>query len=243
MKVKDFEVAGFGVWKGLEVEQVSEGLTVFCGYNEAGKTTLISLLSGDLTPDKGTISFAQKDITKESVEQRAKQGLARSFQITSIILPMTLLENVMLSARGRERHAYQFWKPASQNKDIEEQAITVLQQVGLWDQRYKPASDISHGEQRQLELAMALAMQPRLLLLDEPMAGMGHAESEKITGLLGTISQDKAILLIEHDMDAVFQLADTISVLVSGSVIASDEPANIRSDPQVQSAYLGGNSC
>ncbi|NKB76605.1 MAG: ATP-binding cassette domain-containing protein [Gammaproteobacteria bacterium] len=212
------------------------------GPNGAGKTTLISLLSGGLRPDDGSIFFLDRDITKESTDRRAKQGLARSFQITSIILPMTILENVMLSAQGRRKHAYQFWHPANENMGIKEQAISVIEQVGLLDKMEKLASEISHGEQRQLELAMALAMQPKLLLLDEPMAGMGHSESEKITKLLNVISQDKAILLIEHDMDAVFQLANTISVLVNGSIIASDKPSNIRTNPQVQTAYLGGPS-
>lgn len=209
------------------------------GPNGAGKTTLISLLSGSLESDHGSIHFSGQNITTRSLEQRAKSGLARSFQITSVILPMTVLENVMLPVKGTQKHAYQFWKPFNHDAKVIEQACVIVEQVGLISKINQPAESISHGEQRQLELAMALAMEPKLLLLDEPMAGMGHAESEKITDLLKEIGEEKAILLIEHDMDAVFSLSDTISVLVNGQVIASDKPEHIRTNNQVQTAYLG----
>jgi len=209
------------------------------GPNGAGKTTLISLLSGSLKPDHGDIFFRDENISRLTQAQRAKKGLGRSFQITSVILPMTLLENVLLSVQGTRKHAYPFWHPVESKSQINNRAKDVLYQVGLSDKLDQPAAAVSHGEQRQLELAMVLAMQPELLLLDEPMAGMGRAESEKMTSLLKRIGEQKTILLIEHDMDAVFSLAQTISVLVQGKIIASDTTINIRANPQVQSAYLG----
>ncbi len=209
------------------------------GPNGAGKTTLLSLLSGILKPDQGTIHFRQNNITHLNLPQRAKLGLGRSFQITSVILQMTLIENVMLSVKGRQPHAYQFWYPAEKEVTIRTKAKEILEQVGLSGRMHQSAATVSHGEQRQLELAMVLAMEPSLLLLDEPMAGMGQVESEIMLTLLKQIGTQQTILLIEHDMDTVFSLARTVSVLDQGQIIASDSAEKIRSNKQVQSAYLG----
>ena len=216
-----------------------KGIHAIIGPNGAGKTTLISLLCGALGADQGQVMFDGEDISHYDLPQRARQGLARSFQITSVILPMTLIENLMLAIKGQDKHAFEFWTPLDSDKRIREQAMAMLEQVGLIDQADQPASQVSHGEQRQLELAMTLAMDPKLLLLDEPMAGMGRAESERTTALLKKIGLTTGVLLIEHDMDAVFSLANTISVLVSGEIIASDNPEAIRTNPEVQRAYLG----
>lgn len=209
------------------------------GPNGAGKTTLIAQLSGQLRPSAGRIEFNGEDITHHSTARRARSGLARSFQITSVVMPMTLLENVMLAVQGTGGHSYRFWRPVMQDRNMREQAMKHLVRVGLGDRVHRLAAEVSHGEQRQLEVAMALAMRPRMLLLDEPMAGMGAEESARMVKLLSGLRGDKTILLIEHDMDAVFTLADTLSVLVNGHVIATDTVDNIRSNPEVQKAYLG----
>ena len=152
---------------------------------------------------------------------------------------MTLLENVMLAVQGRSGHSFRFWSPVKQDKRMTETAMAVLSEVGLDDRADRVAANVSHGEQRQLEVAMALAMQPRMLLLDEPMAGMGKEEGMQMVEILKRLQGDKTILLVEHDMDAVFSMADTLSVLVNGHIIATDTVANIRNNPEVQKAYLG----
>jgi len=209
------------------------------GPNGAGKTTLIAQLSGLLKPDSGRIKFENSDITHMSRHRRAHVGLARSFQITSIILPISLLENVMLAVQSVSSHSFRFWSPAIQDSNIHDQAIQALEQVGLIQQAAKIAGEVSHGAQRQLEIAMALALKPKLLLLDEPMAGMGKEESGRMIKLLQSLKGNVTILLIEHDMDAVFSLADTTSVLVSGHIIATGSTADIRNNAEVQKAYLG----
>ena len=209
------------------------------GPNGAGKTTLISQLSGQLRPSAGRIEFAGNDITHHSMARRARSGLARSFQITSVIMPMSLLENVMLAVQGTGGHSFHFWKPVMQDRDMKDRAMESLAKVGLDDRADHPAAEVSHGEQRQLEVAMALAMKPRMLLLDEPMAGMGQEESQRMVRILSGLRGDKTILLIEHDMDAVFTLADRLSVLVNGHIIATDTVDNIRANLEVQRAYLG----
>lgn len=220
--------------------QVESGhIHAIIGPNGAGKTTLLAQLSGQLKPDSGSITFAGEDITHLSMDKRAHRGLARSFQITSIILPMTLLENVKLAVQATQGHSFHFWKPVSEDREMTDQAMQVLSDVGLAGKAGQLASQVSHGEQRQLEVAMALAMQPRLLLLDEPMAGMGKDESGRMIELLGQLKGDKTLLLIEHDMDAVFNLADQLSVLVDGHIIATDTVQAIRDNIDVQKAYLG----
>ncbi len=209
------------------------------GPNGAGKTTLIAQLCGELTPDSGTLTFAGQDMLPLSMAQRARAGLARSFQITSVVMPMTLLENVMLAVQGRSGHSFRFWSPVSRDAELRERALAVLSEIGLDDRADRVAAHVSHGEQRQLEVAMALAMQPRMLLLDEPMAGMGKEESLQMATILKRLQGDKSILLVEHDMDTVFRMADTLSVMVNGHIIATDTVDNIRSNPKVQQAYLG----
>ncbi len=209
------------------------------GPNGAGKTTLIAQISGALKPDAGQIEFNGRDITSLSTPRRAQLGLARSFQVTSVFLPMTILENVMLAVQGTAGHSYRFWRPAHKDPEMLDEGMAYLQQAGLADRARHLAAEMSHGEQRQLEVAMALAMKPRLLLLDEPMAGMGLEESARMIRFLARLREQTTILLIEHDMDAVFTLADTLSVLVHGSVIATDTVQNIRANREVQHAYLG----
>ena len=171
--------------------------------------------------------------------RRAREGLARSFQITSVVMPMTLLENVMLAVQGTSGHSFRFWSPVHRDRGMREIAMASLAEVGLDDRAERVAANVSHGEQRQLEVAMALAMKPRMLLLDEPMAGMGKEEGAMMVEILNRLKGDKTILLVEHDMDAVFSLADRLSVLVDGHIIATDTVENIRGNPEVQKAYLG----
>ncbi len=212
------------------------------GPNGAGKTTLIAQLAGELLPDDGHILFLGRDITRLPPYTRSHLGLARSFQITSIFLHMTLLDNVALAVQAHAGHSYRFWKPARKDHRLVEPALAALDHVGLRERAHILASEVSHGEHRQLEIAMALATNPQLLLLDEPMAGMGPEESARMVEILRGLRGEKTMLLIEHDMDAVFALADRISVLVYGRVIASGEPEAIRTDEAVRRAYLGDAS-
>jgi branched-chain amino acid transport system ATP-binding protein len=209
------------------------------GPNGAGKTTLIAQLSGQLKPDSGDIEFGGHSIINDSIAHRARQGLARSFQITSVVMPMTLLENVMLAVQGCSGHSFRFWSPVARDRDMQAAAMVSLAEVGLEDRAGRIAANVSHGEQRQLEVAMALAMKPRMLLLDEPMAGMGKEEGAMMVDILNRLKGDMTILLVEHDMDAVFSMADRLSVLDNGHVIATDTVENIRSNREVQKAYLG----
>ena len=221
----------------LEVER---GLIhAVIGPNGAGKTTLLSQLSGQVRPDSGEILFDGRSILGDSMARRARAGLARSFQITSVLMPMTLLENVMLAVQGTSGHSFRFWAPVSNDNSLKEAAMASLAQVGLEDRAGRVAGNVSHGEQRQLEVAMALAMKPRMLLLDEPMAGMGKEEGGAMVDILNRLKGDITILLVEHDMDAVFSLADRLSVLVNGRVIATDTVEAIRTNVEVQKAYLG----
>ena len=230
---------GISAVNDVSLKVYDQEIHAIIGPNGAGKTTLISLLCGELLADQGQIFFKNQNVSQKNLAQRSRLGLARSFQITSIILPMTLTENLMLAIKGRDKHAFSFWIPLDSDQRIRDEALTLLEQVDLIDKSDQLAAAVSHGEQRQLELAMALAMKPKLLLLDEPMAGMGRSESEKTTELLRLIGQTTGILLIEHDMDAVFSLAKTISVLVNGQIVASDKPDRIRGNADVQRAYLG----
>ena len=221
----------------LAVEQGK--IHAIIGPNGAGKTTLISQLSGQLKPDSGDIQFGGHSIVNESTASRARRGLARSFQITSVVMPMTLLENVMLAVQGGSGHSFRFWSPVSKDRDMAAAAMCSLAEVGLESRARQVAANVSHGEQRQLEVAMALAMRPRMLLLDEPMAGMGKEEGALMVDILNRLKGEMTILLVEHDMDAVFSMADQLSVLVNGHIIATDSVANIRNNLEVQKAYLG----
>ncbi len=219
---------------------VVEGEThAVIGPNGAGKTTFIAQLAGNLRPDAGTIRFAGEDITHLPAPRRARKGLARSFQITSIYPEFTTLDNVALAVQAHSGHSFRFWSPARRDASLQEPAMQVLQEVGLGERAHVLAANLAHGEQRQLEVAMVLATKPRLLLLDEPMAGMGPDESQRLIELLSALKGKQTIVLVEHDMDAVFRLADRISVLVYGRIIATGTPQEIRANAEVRRAYLG----
>ena len=209
------------------------------GPNGAGKTTLIGQLSGEIVPDAGRIRFEGRDITALPIYRRSALGLARSFQITSLFLDFTVLDNVALAVQAHDGHSFRFWRDAREETRLREPARAALARVGLADRSDVVVANLSHGEHRQLEIAMALATSPRMLLLDEPMAGMGPEESARMVKTLGELKQELTILLIEHDMEAVFALADRISVMVDGRVIASDLPDKIRANAEVRQAYLG----
>ena len=224
---------------GIDFE-VREGEThAVIGPNGAGKTTFISQLAGNLRPDAGTVRFGGADITTLPAPKRARLGLARSFQITSVYPEFSALDNVALAVQANAGHSFRFWKAARGDRALTEPAARVLDEVGLAERKNVLAANLAHGEQRQLEVAMALATDPRLLLLDEPMAGMGIEESQRMIALLSKLKKTKTIILVEHDMDAVFRLADRISVLVYGRVIATDAPERIKANVEVRKAYLG----
>jgi branched-chain amino acid transport system ATP-binding protein len=219
---------------------LTEGeLHAVIGPNGAGKTTLIAQLAGNLRPDGGRILFRGRDITRLGPAARCHLGLARSFQITSVFQDATAEDNVALAVQAHAGHSFRFWRDARRDQALREPARAALAQVGLQNRAEVPAAALSHGEQRQLEIAMALATRPALLLLDEPMAGMGVEESARMVELLRALKRRHTILLIEHDMDAVFALADRITVLVYGRAIATGDPDAIRIDPAVRQAYLG----
>jgi len=209
------------------------------GPNGAGKTTLINQLSGELAPNEGRIVFEGVDITMEPPFRRALAGLARSFQITSVFAEFTALENVMLAVQAVSGHSFSFWRPALADAALTGPAREALQRAGLAEMENTPVSAMAHGVRRQLEIAIALAMRPKLLLLDEPMAGMSHQESTGVVVLLQKLKGTYGILLVEHDMDAVFALADRITVVVYGRPIACGSPDEIRANPEVRLAYLG----
>ncbi|HXZ47184.1 MAG TPA: ABC transporter ATP-binding protein, partial [Pseudolabrys sp.] len=219
---------------------ISDGeLHAIIGPNGAGKTTLIAQLSGQLRPDSGRIYFAGNDITAVPMYARSALGLARSFQITSLFLDLSVLDNVALAVQAHAGHSFHLWRNARREPELRDPARAALARVGLEGRAELPASALSHGEHRQLELAMALASRPRMLLLDEPMAGLGPEESTRMVAMLRDLKKELTILLVEHDMEAVFALADRITVLVYGRLIASGRPDDIRNNPQVRDAYLG----
>lgn len=209
------------------------------GPNGAGKTTLIHQISGALQPDAGTIRFCGDDVTTVPMHQRALRGLVRSYQITSIFKKLSVLDNIALGCQAQDGSSMRFWRAARSETVRYAQAAQVAERVGLAAQLQQTAGALSHGQQRQLELGLALACKPQLLLLDEPMAGMGPDESEAMVHLLQGLRGDTTILLVEHDMDAVFRLADTISVLVFGRVIANGTAQDIKDNAEVKRAYLG----
>jgi branched-chain amino acid transport system ATP-binding protein len=224
---------------GVELEVLEGETHAIIGPNGAGKTTFISQLAGNLRPDSGRIRFAGEDVTALPAAKRARRGLARSFQITSIYPGFTALENVALAVQARSGHSFRFWRPAHEDVSLRQPARELLEEVGLGQRTHILAANLAHGEQRQLEIAMVLATRPRLLLLDEPMAGMGLDESQRMIALLAALKRRQTIVLVEHDMDAVFRLADRISVLVYGRIVATGSPEEIRANEEVRKAYLG----
>ena len=212
------------------------------GPNGAGKSTLINLLSGDLQASAGQVLFEDRDITRLASDRISQLGVARSYQKTNLFLPFTAFENCRLAAQSRLPNSMLFFRRALGREDINEAAHEALTQVGLQARAHAIVSALSHGEQRQVEIAMALATRPRVLLLDEPLAGMGAEESLRIVALLRDLAANHAILLVEHDMDAVFAVARTLTVMVNGRVLESGSPAHIRSSRAVQEAYLGVDS-
>jgi branched-chain amino acid transport system ATP-binding protein len=209
------------------------------GPNGAGKSTLVALLCGEIAPDGGSIRFDGDDITRHAADRRSRLGLARSFQITSLFADFTALDNVALAVQAHSGHSFYFWRDARRDPALREPAVASLAAVGLEARAGTRVDRLSHGEHRQLEIAVALASKPRLLLLDEPMAGLGPDETARMTALLRKLKGTLTVLLIEHDMETVFALADRITVLVYGCVIASGDPAAIRADAAVREAYLG----
>jgi branched-chain amino acid transport system ATP-binding protein len=209
------------------------------GPNGAGKTTLVNQISGLIAPDNGTILFAGADVTALPPEARALRGLARSFQISSILSGFSVLENVALAVQARIGSSLRFFGRAADEAALNSPAMAALEQTGIADRAHIRAGELSHGEKRALELAIALAMQPTLLLLDEPMAGVGREETERQVELLLRLKGQLTMILVEHDMAAVFALADRISVLIRGRVLVTGLPDAVRADPQVVTAYLG----
>ena len=230
---------GITATDNLSMEVVPGELHAIIGPNGAGKTTLISQLTGHLAPNAGTVSLAGRDITHMPAYRRCALGLARSFQITSLLKDFSAIDNVALAAQAHDGHSFRFWGNARKERHLRDNARAALERVGLGKRADIVVSQLSHGEQRELELAVALATKPQLLLLDEPMAGLGVTESARMVALLKELRKEVTIVLVEHDMEAVFALADRITVLVYGRVIACDVPDAIRRHDEVRRAYLG----
>ncbi len=209
------------------------------GPNGAGKTTLVHLLSGALAPDTGRVHFDGADVTARKFHERVALGLARSYQVTSVFRAFSALDNVALAVQARSGSSLRFWTPLATERALFDEARAVLAEIGLAGRDGVPAGHLAHGEQRALEVGLALATRPKVLLLDEPMAGMGPEDSERMIALIDRLKARLTVLLIEHDMDAVFRLADRISVLVNGRVIATGPPDEIRANEEVKRAYLG----
>lgn len=221
------------------LELASGELHAIIGPNGAGKSTLIAQIAGEIFPDEGEIHLQGRDITRVPAWERPRLGLARAFQVSQLYTEFTLLENVGLAIAAREGKAFGMWQPLASDKRLLEPALHYLEQVGLQARAHDPVSELSHGERRQLEIALALAQEASVLLLDEPMAGMGAEESARMTELLHSLKGRYSILLVEHDMDAVFALADRITVLVYGQTVLTGTVEQVRNDPQVRAAYLG----
>ncbi len=223
----------------FEIELRPGELHALIGPNGAGKTTAVNQLAGELRPHGGSIRFAGRDVTRVPAHERARAGLARSFQVSSLFDEFSALENAMLAVQAHQGHSFRFLAPAAQDPRLVEPARELLERTGLADSAGRRAGTLAHGEKRRLELAMVLAGSPRVLLLDEPMSGAGPEAAGEMVSLLRSLKGQAALLLVEHDMDAVFTLADRVTVMVSGRVIACDTVAGIRADEQVQAAYLG----
>lgn len=241
LAVRDL-VKRFGALKatdGVSLDLRPGEIHALIGPNGAGKSTLIHQIAGSIRPDSGSISFLGREVGALGVAERARLGLGRSFQISSLTPAFSALRNVMLAVQSRQGTSVRFFRPVMRDATLIEPAMAALERVGLADRARVPAVELSHGEKRQLEIAIALALDPRAFLLDEPMAGMGPEGSKSLTGFLDRLRAEAPILLVEHDLDAVFALADRISVLVYGKIIATGSVADIRADAEVRRAYLG----
>ena len=230
---------GVAATDGVSLEVRAGEIHALIGPNGAGKTTLIGLICGSLAPDSGEVIFMGKNLTRAPQHARVAQGLARSFQVTSVFPRFTVLENLALAVQARSGSSFSFWKPVASDGVILEEARALAIQIELETKQDAMASTLAHGEQRALEVGLALATRARLLLLDEPTAGMGPEDSRRMIALIERVAERVAVLLVEHDMDAVFRLADRISVLVNGGLIASGAPEAIKADRAVRVAYLG----
>ena len=232
----------FGALKATEdvsLDLRANEIHALIGPNGAGKSTLIHQIAGTLAPDSGTVRFLGRDITALGAAGRARLGLGRSFQVSSVVPEFSALRNVMLAVQARQGSSFRFFRPVMRDPSLTGPAIAALERVGLAARAKIPAAELSHGERRQLEIAIALALGSKAFLLDEPMAGMGPEGSRALTAFLGRLREEAPILLVEHDMDAVFALADRVSVLVYGRIVASGTVDEIRADRQVRRAYLG----
>ena len=225
----------------VNLEVKSGEIHAIIGPNGAGKSTLIGQVAGGLSPDTGSIFLNGQDITGLKMAHRAQLGLGRTFQISSLAMEMSVLENTILGAIGQRQDAHRFWSPVSRNADLGDIAMTALAAVGLSTHADQVVATLSHGQRRQLEVAVALTLRPKVFLMDEPMAGLGSEGTKTMTGFLDRLRQKAPILLVEHDMDAVFALADRISVLVYGKIIATGSVEDIRKNPEVRAAYLGND--
>jgi branched-chain amino acid transport system ATP-binding protein len=224
---------------GVSLDLYPGQIHALIGPNGAGKSTLIHQIAGSLTADSGTIRFLGQDIGGLHMAARARLGLARSFQVSSLAQEFSALRNVMLAVQSKQASSFRFLRQVATDKTLTDPAMVMLERVGLAGRAHVPAGELSHGERRQLEIAIALALSPKAFLFDEPMAGMGPEGSKQLTSLLDGLRHEAPMLLVEHDMDAVFALADRISVLVYGRIIATGTVDEIRSDPDVRRAYLG----
>ncbi|MDG2294619.1 MAG: ABC transporter ATP-binding protein [Paracoccaceae bacterium] len=225
----------------VNLEVKSGEIHAIIGPNGAGKSTLIGQIAGGLSPDTGSIFLNGQDITGLKMAHRAQLGLGRTFQISSLAMEMSVLENTILGAIGQRQDAHRFWSPVSRNAALGDIAMTALAAVGLSAHADQVVATLSHGQRRQLEVAVALTLRPKVFLMDEPMAGLGSEGTKTMTGFLDRLRQKAPILLVEHDMDAVFALADRISVLVYGKIIATGSVEDIRKNPEVRAAYLGND--
>jgi branched-chain amino acid transport system ATP-binding protein len=233
---------GLRVTDDVSLDVMPGEIHAVIGPNGAGKTTLIHQISGFLAPDKGQVFLAGQEMTGVASHDRAKAGLSRSFQITSILAGFTVLENVALAVQARSGSSFRFFGKASQESILNQEALQFLGETGLAARAAIPAGTLSHGEKRALEFAIALAMRPKVMLLDEPMAGTGHDEGSRLVDLMLGLKARVPMLLVEHDMDAVFKVADRVSVLVYGRIIATGTPTEIRNNREVRAAYLGEES-
>ncbi len=224
---------------GVTLELAAGEVHALIGPNGAGKTTLIHQISGSLACDQGQIVFLGNDLTRTKAHERVRAGLARSYQITSIFRRFSVLDNLALAVQARSGSSFSFWKPVAREAALFDEARSIASQVGLSEKTQSVAATLAHGEQRALEVGLALATRPKLVLLDEPMAGMGPEESKRMIELIGRIRAQVTVLLVEHDMDAVFRLADRISVMVNGRLIATGSPEKIKMNQDVRKAYLG----
>ncbi len=224
---------------GVSLTLTRGTLHAVIGTNGAGKSTLVNVLSGELPVTSGTVTLLGQDVTHRTQPHRSRAGLGRSYQRNTIFPQFTVFENCRLTAQSRWPHVWNWWTPASRCADSRDAAMRAVERSGLAGVVERQAGSLSHGQKRQLEIAMCLSTDPQVLLLDEPLAGMGAEESERMLALLDALKTGHAVLLIEHDMDAVFRVADRITVMVNGRVIASDTPAAVRASPEVQLAYLG----